>query len=71
MNGEETAPLGMLQIALHINKSNLEKIYWQEEVLIYIKKHNVKLYEKAVKYADDLETNDYFTEEDKKKWGIK
>jgi len=68
---EETAPLGMLQMALSINRSNLEKIYWMEEFINYIEKKNIKLYKEARKFADDLEANDYFTEEEKKKWGMK
>ena len=38
MKTEKTAPLGMLQMALSINKSNLEKIYWMEEFINYIEK---------------------------------
>ena len=71
MKKEETAPLGMLQMALSINKSNLEKIYWMEEFINYIEKKNIKLYKEARKYADDLEANDYFTKEEKQKWGMK
>jgi len=67
----KTAPLGMLQMALSINKSNLEKIYWMEEFINYIEKNNIKLYKEARKYADDLEANDYFTKEEKQKWGMK
>ena len=70
MKKEETAPLGLLQMALSINKSNLEKIYWMEEFINYIEKKNIKLYKEARKYADDLEVNDYFTKEEKQKWGM-
>ena len=71
MKKEETAPLGLLQMALSINKSNLEKIYWMEEFINYIEKNNIDLYKKARKYADNLEANGYFTEEEKIKWGMK
>ena len=68
MKKEKTAPLGLLQMALSINKSNLEKIYWMEEFINYIEKNNIDLYKKARKYADDLEANGYFTEEEKQKF---
>ena len=68
---EETAPLALLQIALSINRSNLEKIDWMEEFINYIEKHNIKLYKKAREYADELERNGYWTEEEKKIWGMK
>ena len=71
MKKEETAPLGLLQMALSINKSNLEKIYWMEEFINYIEKNNIDLYKKARKYADNLESNGYFTEEEKIKWVMK
>ena len=66
MKKEETVPYEILQIALNINKSNLEKIYWQETFIEYIKENNINLYNKVVKYTNDLEYNDYFTEEEKK-----
>ena len=71
MKTEETAPLGMLQMALSINRSNLEKIYWMEEFINYIEKNNIKLYKEARKFADDLEADGYWTEEEKQKWGMK
>ena len=71
MKKEKTAPLGMLQMALSINKSNLEKIYWQEEVIKYIKIKDIKLFNEARNYADELKANNYFTKEEKKKWGMK
>ena len=71
MKKEETAPLGLLQMALSINRSNLEKIDWMEEFINYIEKNNIDLYKKARKYADDLEANGYFTEEEKIKFGMK
>ena len=66
MKKEETVPYEILQIVLNINKSNLEKIYWQETFIEYIKENNINLYNKVVKYTNDLEYNDYFTEEEKK-----
>ncbi len=71
MKKEETAPLGMLQMALSINKSNLEKIYWMEEFMNYVEKNHKIIYKSARKYADNLEANDYFTEDEKKKFLIK
>jgi|TARA_R110002110_G_scaffold5246_3_gene27244 hypothetical protein len=71
MKKEETAPAGILQMALSINKSNLEKIYWMEEFINYIEMQDKKLYKKARKYADKLEKNEYFTEEEKQKWEMK
>ena len=70
MKKEETVPLSMLKIALHINKSNVEKIYWQEEFINYIAKHNSKLCKEAKEYADNLEANDYFSKEEQEKWGM-
>ena len=71
MKKEETAPLSILQMALSINRSNLEKIDWMEEFINYIEKHNIKLYKEAREYADELERNGYWTEEEKQKWGMK
>ena len=71
MKKEETAPLQLLLNALDVNRKNFEKISWQEEFINYIEKKNIKLYKEARKCADDLEANNYFTEEEKKKWGMK
>ena len=65
MKKEETAPFEILKIALDINDSNLSKIYWQETFIEYIKENNIDLYDKAVKYTNDLESDGYFTEEEK------
>jgi len=45
-----------LQIAHSINKSNLEVMDWMENFMNYVEKDNLKLYEKARKYADKLES---------------
>ena len=71
MKKEETAPLEILLQALNVNKKNLGKIYWQETFIEYIKENNVELYKEARKFTDDLEANDYWTEEEKIKWGMK
>jgi len=71
MKKTKTSPYALFEMALSINKSNLEKIYWMEEFINYIEKNDKNLYKKARKYADKLEADDYFTQEDKKKWGIK
>ena len=71
MKKEETAPLSILLDQLRINRLNQSKIYWQETFIEYIKENNVKLYKEARKFTDDLEANDYFTKEEKKKWGMK
>ena len=71
MEKETTVPLVILQNALEVNRRNLDKIYWQKTFIEYIKENNLKLYKEAKKYTDKLEKNNYFTEEEKKKWGIK
>jgi len=71
MKKKETAPFEMLQIALNINKSNLEKMYWMEEFMNYIQMQDKKLYKMGRIYADEQEANDYFTKEEKLKWGMK
>ena len=71
MKKEETAPLSILLHQLKINRLNQSKIDWQETFIEYIKENNVKLYKEARKFTDDLEANDYFTKEEKKKWGMK
>ena len=71
MKKEETAPLGLLLNALDVNRKNFEKICWMEEFINYIEKNNIKLYKEAREFADDLEANDYWTEEEKLKWGMK
>ena len=71
MKKEETAPLAILQMALSINRSNLEKIDWMEEFINYIEEKNIKLYNEAKKHTDKLEADGYWTEEEKQKWGMK
>ena len=71
MKKEETVPFVILQDQLRINRLHSSKIDWQETFIEYIKKNNSKLYKKAKEYTDDLEANDYFTEEDRIKWGRK
>ena len=70
MKKEETAPLIILQDQLRKNRLLQFKIDWQETFIEYIKKNNSKLYKKAKEYTDELEANDYFTEEERIKWGI-
>ena len=71
MKKEKTDPLVILQHQLKINRLHSSTIYWQKTFIEYIKKNNSKLYKKAKEYTDDLEANDYFTEEDRIKWGRK
>jgi cell division protein FtsB len=68
---KEKVPYIIFENLLEKNHSLQSKIYWQETFIEYIKENNVELYKEARKFTDDLEANDYFTEEDKKKWGIK
>ena len=71
MKKVEKVPLIIFKHQLEINHKLQFKLHWLETFLEYIKKNNIELYKKANKYTTDLEANDYFTEEDKKKWGIK
>tara|TARA_R110000851_G_scaffold14210_3_gene48248 strand:- start:200 stop:502 length:303 start_codon:yes stop_codon:yes gene_type:complete len=71
MKEEETAPLKILLHALDVNRKNCERIEWQEEFINYIEEKNIKLYNEAKKYTDKLEADDYWTEEQKKIWGMK
>jgi hypothetical protein len=59
MKEEETAPLSILKMALSINQSNLEKIYWMEEFMKYIQIQDKKLYKMGRIYADEQEEKDY------------
>ena len=49
---------GMLQVALHINSSNLETMNWQENFMNYIETNNIMLYKEAVEYADKKEMSE-------------
>jgi len=71
MKKEETAPLSIFLDQLRINRLNQSKIYWQETFIEYIKENNSELYKEARKFTDDLESNGYWTEDEKKKWGMK
>ncbi len=71
MKKVEKVPLIIFKHQLEINHKLQFKLHWLETFLEYIKKNNIELYKKANKYTNDLQANDYFTEEDKKKWGIK
>ena len=71
MKKKETVPLEIFLHQLKINRLNQSKIDWQETCIEYIKQNNVELYNEARSFTNDLEANDYFTEEDKKIWGIK
>jgi hypothetical protein len=42
-----------LDIALHINKSNCQKLDWYDDFVDYIQDLNSNLYNDACKYADD------------------
>lgn len=68
---KETAPLKLFMNQLKINQLNQSKIYWQETFIDYIKENNIELYKEARKFTDDLEANDYWTEDEKKKFAIK
>lgn len=41
-----------LQIALAINKGNLESIEWMEKFIYYIKKNHINKYNEACDYAN-------------------
>tara|TARA_R110001606_G_scaffold369991_1_gene526265 strand:- start:298 stop:513 length:216 start_codon:yes stop_codon:yes gene_type:complete len=71
MKKEETVPLEIFLHQLKINRLNQSKIDWQETCIEYIKQNNVELYNEARSFTNDLEANDYFTEEEKLKWGMK
>ena len=71
MKKKETAPLSIFLDQLRINRLNQSKIYWQETFIEYIKENNIELYKEAKKFTDDLEANNYWTEEEKLKWGMK
>jgi len=43
-----------LQIALHINKSNLETLEWNEHFINYIYKQFPNYYNEACEYADKI-----------------
>jgi hypothetical protein len=71
MKKEEKVPLIIFKNQLEINHKLQFKIHWFETFVEYIKRNDLELYKKANKYTNNLDANDYFTEEDKKKWGIK
>jgi|TARA_R110002020_G_scaffold462911_1_gene682677 hypothetical protein len=71
MKKKETVPLEIFLHQLKINRLNQSKIDWQETCIEYIKQNNVELYNEARSFTNDLEANDYFTEEEKLKWGMK
>ena len=68
---KEKVPYIIFENLLEKNHSLQSKIYWQETFIEYIKENNVELYKEARKFTDDLEANDYWTEEEKIKWGMK
>ena len=68
---KEKVPYIIFENLLKKNHSLQSKLYWNETFVEYIKKNNTELYKKANKYTNDLEANNYFTQEDNKKWGIK
>ena len=71
MKKKETVPLEIFLHQLKINRLNQSKIDWQETCIEYIKQNNLELYNEARSFTNDLEANDYFTEEEKLKWGMK
>jgi len=71
MKKKETVPLEIFLHQLKINRLNQSKIDWQETCIEYIKQNNVELYNEARSFTNDLEANDYFTEVEKLKWGMK
>ncbi len=42
-----------LDLALHINKSNIEKLEWYDNFVDYIQELNPNLYNDACEYADN------------------
>lgn len=58
---------GVLLHQLKINRMLQSKSDWQITFIEYIQEKNIELYEEAVKYTDDLESNDYLTQEEIKK----
>jgi hypothetical protein len=70
MKTEKTAPFSIFLDQLKINRLNQSKIYWQETLIEYIKENNLDLYKEAKEFTDKLEANDYWTKEEKIKWGM-
>tara|TARA_R100000700_G_C3091355_1_gene92555 strand:+ start:367 stop:582 length:216 start_codon:yes stop_codon:yes gene_type:complete len=71
MKAMKPVPVEIFMNQLKVNRKNQSKIDWQETFIEYIKENNIDLYDKAIKYTNNLEANDYFTEEEKQKWGMK
>ena len=64
-------PVSIFMDQLKVNRKNRKLIYWQETFIEYIKENNIDLYDKAAKHTNELEAQDYFTEEEKQKWEMK
>ena len=72
MKKEEILVPESLFLNEHRKASRLQsKIYFQETFIEYIKENNLDLYDKAMKYTNELKSNNYFTEEEKLKWKMK
>jgi len=51
-----------------ITNKKQEKIYWLKTFTEFIKEKNINLYNEATKHTNKLESNNYFTEEELKKF---
>ena len=51
-----------------ITNEKQAKVYWLKAFTEYIKDKNINLYNEATKHTNKLESNNYFTEEELKKF---
>jgi|TARA_R100000995_G_scaffold18009_2_gene7319 transcription elongation factor Elf1 len=47
-----------LDMALHINKSNCQKLDWYDDFVDYIQEININIYNEACEYADKKQENE-------------
>ena len=71
MKKNDSVPYEVFKDVLNKAKKSQEDVDYFGAAMEYVLEKDSYIYNAALEYADKLKENDYFTEEDKKKWCIK
>ena len=71
MKKEDKVPYLIFKDVLDKAHKTQADLDWYEVAMGYVLEKDPDMYNAALEYADKLKENNYFTEDEKKKWKIK
>ena len=71
MKKDDSVPYLIFKDVLKKAHKRQHEVDYLSVAMEYVLEKDSNMYNDAIKYADKLKENNYFTEEEKQKWGIK